>query len=98
MNEDEMEMKEDEWKTSFPQCIGAVDGTPIKIVKPLKNSSDFINRYRAYSMNVHGACDYNYSFFNVAVKLPRSIHDARVFMNSKLCRPLLKENVILTLP
>ena len=81
----------------FPQCIGAIDVTHIPTRKPNEKSVDFINRKGFNNLNVQACVDYQYCFFDVDIKWPGSMHDARVFGNSKINK-MLKDGSIPSCP
>ena len=69
----------------FPDVVGAIDCTHIKIQKPnVDNPRLFINRKRVYSVNVQATCDADGKITNIVARWPGSTHDSRILENSQL--------------
>lgn len=66
----------------FPNVIGAIDGTHIKIRAPPNDAASYINRKSFPSLNVQLVCDSHGLFTHCYAGEVGSIHDARVFTNS----------------
>ena len=55
----------------FPQCLGAIDGTHIRIKQPsCSTRSDYINRKGNFAIDCQAAADYKYCFFDVIILSP----------------------------
>ncbi|XP_069134276.1 putative nuclease HARBI1 [Argopecten irradians] len=76
----------------FPNVIGAVDGTFIRIIAPKTNENDFVNRKGFHSLNVQMMCDHRLRITNCYADWPGSAHDQRIFKNSHLGRNLENGN------
>ncbi|XP_011700942.1 PREDICTED: putative nuclease HARBI1 [Wasmannia auropunctata] len=68
----------------FPGIIGAIDGTHVRIDKPLQDADSYINRKKFFSLHAQGTVNQNLKFIDVFIGYPGSVHDARVFKNSSI--------------
>lgn len=75
-----------ESRFGFPQAFGCVDGTHI----PRENLHDYFSYKMKHTLNVQAVCDYKGTFLDVDVRWPGSVHDGRVFSNSRITRMLSK--------
>ena len=80
-------------KYGFPQAFGCVDGTHIPIAQPCENPHDYFSYKLKYTLNVQGVCDWKGLFLDVDIKWPGSVHDGRVFANSRINRLLREERL-----
>uniref|UniRef100_A0A1B6MNX0 DDE Tnp4 domain-containing protein n=1 Tax=Graphocephala atropunctata TaxID=36148 RepID=A0A1B6MNX0_9HEMI len=72
-------------KARFPNCIGALDCTHVKIQSPGgEHAEHFRNRKGIFSINVQGVCDSALLFRNVVARWPGSTHDSHIFTSSRL--------------
>ena len=70
--------------SALPNVVGAIDGTHIKIKKPVENGPDYFSRYQDHDIVVQGIVDGNNVFLDVEAGYPGSMHDARVLRNSNI--------------
>lgn len=70
----------------FPNVIGAIDGTHIKIRAPSEDANSYINRKGFHSINLQVVCDSRGQFTHVYAGQVGSVHDSRVFRNSAVAR------------
>lgn len=69
----------------MPRCIGALDGTHIKIQSPGgENAETFRNRKQFFSLNVQTVADPYLKIRNIVARWPGSCHDSYIFRNSVL--------------
>ena len=75
--------------SSLPGVTGIVDGTHIWIQSPGGQTAElYRNRKGWFSLNVQVVCNEKHKFLNVVARWPGSVHDSRIWKNSKICRDL----------
>jgi hypothetical protein len=74
-------------KARFPNCIGALDCTHVKIQSPGGNNAEYYrNRKGIFSINVQNICDSNLTMQNIVARWPGSTHDSHIFNSSRIRR------------
>lgn len=69
----------------FPNVIGIMDSTYIRLAyRPSKHGEDYFCRKQFYSLTALIVCDHNARIMHVSVGFPGSVHDGRVFLDSKI--------------
>ncbi|XP_052390499.1 putative nuclease HARBI1 [Carassius gibelio] len=69
----------------FPNVVGAIDGTHVRIQAPPAHEHLFVNRKGYHSLNIQAVCDSDLRFLNCVARWPGSLHDSRILQNSQLC-------------
>ncbi|CAL1689734.1 unnamed protein product [Lasius platythorax] len=95
-NLDEMNYNKNRFwqKFNFPNAIGCIDCTHIKIFPPKTDDLDqperiFVNRKGYHSLNVQLICDADYKIIHVDSKWPGSTHDSFIW-NQCNVQPLMR--------
>ncbi|KAK3894996.1 hypothetical protein Pcinc_001289 [Petrolisthes cinctipes] len=79
--------KEQFWEVAgFPEVVGAIDGTHIRIVKLSEFEVEYVNRKRYHSINVQVVFYAKYNIIDLEAKWPGSVHDSRILNESGLKR------------
>jgi len=78
-------VQDDRFSPHFNNCIGAIDGTHVRVVVPANEMIPHIGRHGYPTQNVMAVCDFDMRFTFVVAGWPGSAHDSRIF-NDTLCR------------
>lgn len=78
-------------RCNFPNCVGAIDGKHIRIVKPIGSGSKFYNYKKYFSFVLLAVADANYCFSYVDIGSYGSSSDSSIFARSSFGR-MLREN------
>ncbi|CAH0731066.1 unnamed protein product, partial [Brenthis ino] len=85
LREQEEPMQKFRRVANFPIVIGAIDCTHIKIKKPSEDGGQlYINRKGFASINVQVVCDADLKIMDIVTRWRRSVHDSRIFRESRL--------------
>ncbi|CAC5421210.1 HARBI1 [Mytilus coruscus] len=69
----------------FPNVVGAVDGTHVRIKSPSVDEHIFVNRKKFHSINVQGVCDSNLKLLNIVSQWSGATHDAFIWSIATVC-------------
>ncbi|XP_046576801.1 putative nuclease HARBI1 [Haliotis rubra] len=72
----------------FPNVIGCIDGTHVRIQAPTRDEPAYVNRKGYHSINVQAVCDHEGRLTNVCAKWPGAAHNSHLFRTSALCHHL----------
>ncbi|XP_069621426.1 uncharacterized protein [Ranitomeya imitator] len=75
----------------FPNCVGAVDGKHIRIVKPSGSGSQFYNYKKYFSIVLMAIADAQCKFIAVDIGAYGRANDSQIFKNSPMGRRLYGE-------
>ncbi|XP_064631643.1 putative nuclease HARBI1 [Lineus longissimus] len=75
----------------FPNVIGALDCTQIKIQAPSQFEDVYVCRKSIHSINVQMICDADRIATNLVAKWPGSVHDSGIFKVSSIGRELANQ-------
>lgn len=68
----------------FPDVLGCVDGTHIRIKTPSDHEPEYVNRKGYHSINAQIVCDADLCITNCVIKWPGSRHDSYILRQSRL--------------
>lgn len=75
-------------KTNFPNCLGAIDGKHIRVIKPCYSGSQYYNYKKYFSVVLMAVVDSDYKFIFVDIGSFGSCADSTVFQNTKFGKRL----------
>ena len=82
-------------KGNFPNCLGAVDGKHIRIIKPEESGSMWFNYKEYFSIVLMAVADANNRFLFVDIGSYGKDSDSTIFRNSTLWKRIEENKVCL---
>ena len=77
-----------EAKFRMPKAFVCIDGTNIRIRRPICNSQEYFNNKQIFTLSVQAICDFRGHSMDIDRGWPTSIQDAKVIANSSLNKKL----------
>lgn len=71
-------LQDDRFSPHFNNCIGAIDGTHVRVVVPANEMIPHIGRHGYPTQNVMAMCDFDMRFTFVVAGWPGSAHDSNI--------------------
>ncbi len=68
----------------FPNVVGVIDCTRVRLKATFMNDYAFINRKNYHSINVQIICDAKLSILNTVARWPGGTHDSFILQNSSV--------------
>ncbi|XP_077138705.1 uncharacterized protein LOC143804470 isoform X2 [Ranitomeya variabilis] len=84
--------------TNFPNCVGAVDGKHVRVLKPPRSGSRFFNYKKYFSVVLMAVADAHYKFVAIDVGAYGSSGDSRVLQSSQIGLQILRDGGTLPAP
>ncbi len=75
----------------FPNVLGLVDGSHVRIMAPHRNEPDYVNRKKYHSINAQIICNDENMITNVVANWPGSTHDSRILRESEIGRQFARQ-------
>lgn len=75
-------------KASFPNCIGAIDGKHIRIIRPCDSGCLYYNYKKYVSINILAVCNLNYEYIHVDVGSYGKSSDSTIYCKSSFCNEI----------
>uniref|UniRef100_A0A8C5LVR0 DDE Tnp4 domain-containing protein n=1 Tax=Leptobrachium leishanense TaxID=445787 RepID=A0A8C5LVR0_9ANUR len=85
-------------RANFPNCLGAVDGKHIRVVKPELSGSQYMNYKHFFSIGLLAVADANYRFTYVEIGSYGKDSDSTIFQNSTLWQQIRSNSLNIPKP
>ncbi|XP_064292695.1 uncharacterized protein LOC135309930, partial [Plodia interpunctella] len=77
-------------RANFPNCIGAIDGKHIRVIKPCHSGSMYYNYKQFFSIILMAICDSNYKFITIDVGACGKFGDSAVYQHSNFYKKIVR--------